>query len=442
MRRQGLQHPARLIPLLFLGVILLGTALLMLPVSSAGDGAAPWLAALFTATSAVCVTGLAVVDTPVYWSSFGQVVILLLFQVGGFGIMTGATLLGLLVSERLRLGTRLLAQAETRSLGLGDVAGVLKLVLAVTVCMELFVAVALAARLHFNYGEPWAHSAWSGLFHAVSAFNNAGFSIYSDSLVKFVSDPLMLAPIMLAIVLGGVGFPVLYELRRERGGWARWSIHSKLTLVGSGVLLLGGTLLILAFEWNSTLSGFDPASKLLAALFNSVSARTAGFNIVDVGAMQSETLAVHYVLMFIGGGSAGTAGGIKVTTFFLLGLVVWAEIRGTRDTLAFDRRISAETQRQALTVVLLGLACVAFATLALQAITDLSLDVLLFEAISAFATVGLSTGITAELPPLGQSILIGLMFVGRVGTITVATALALRRQHLPFRYPEEHPIVG
>lgn len=233
MRRQGLQHPARLIPLAFLGFILLGTLLLMLPVSAAGADGAPFLTALFTATSAVCVTGLAVVDTPVYWSTFGQSVILMLFQAGGFGMMTGATLLGLLISRRLRLGTRLLAQAETRSLGLGDVAGVLKLVLAVTVSMELIVAVAIALRLHFGYGEPWAHSAWSGLFHSVSAFNNAGFSIYSDSLIRFASDPVILGPIMLAILVGGIGFPVLYEIRRA-GGWARWSIHTKITLVGSG----------------------------------------------------------------------------------------------------------------------------------------------------------------------------------------------------------------
>lgn len=442
MRRRGLQHPARVIPLAFLSAILLGTLLLMLPISAASGASAPWLTALFTSTSAVCVTGLVVTDTPVYWSPFGQVVILGLFQIGGFGIMTGATLLGLLVSKRLRLGTRLLAQAETRSLGLGDVTGVLKLILAITVCLELAVAIALAARLHFGYGESWGHAAWSGLFHSVSAFNNAGFSIYSDSLMKFVADPLVLTPIMLAIVVGGIGFPVLYEMHRERGGWAEWSIHSKITLAGTGALLFGGAIMILAYEWNSTLAELDPFGKLLGALFHSVSARTAGFNTVDVGAMRSETLALHYVLMFIGGGSAGTAGGIKVTTFFLLGLVVWAEIRGTQDTIAFRRRISSETQRQALTVALLGVTVLAVATLALQTLTDLPLDVLLFEAISAFATVGLSTGITDDLPPAGQMILVVLMFVGRVGTITVATALALRGRHLPFRYPEEHPIVG
>lgn len=431
-------------PLAFLAVIVLGTLLLMLPASRAGDGSAPLLTALFTSTSAVCVTGLVIEDTPLYWSMFGQVVILGLFQIGGFGIMTGATLLGLLVSDRLRLGTRLVAQAETRSLGLGDVVGVLKLIVVVTLCVELLVAATLASRLHWTYGESSGLSLWNGLFHSVSAFNNAGFSTYSDSLMGFVADPLVLVPIMLAVVLGGIGFPVLYEIRRERGGWRRWSIHTRITLSGTALLLVGGTLMIALYEWNNaaTLGALGTDAKLLGALFHSISARTAGFNTVDVGSMQPETLAVHYVLMFIGGGSAGTAGGIKVTTFFLLGFVVWAEVRGAQDATAFRRRISLDVQRQALTVVLLGVTVVAIATLALQTLTDLPLNVLLFESISAFATVGLSTGITADLPGAGQLILVVLMFVGRVGTITVATALALRSRHTPYRYPQERPIVG
>ena len=422
----------------------MGTLLLMLPAARADGSSAPLLTALFTATSAVCVTGLIVVDTPVYWSGLGQVIILALFQVGGFGIMTGATLLGLLVTDRLRLGFRLLAQAETRSLGLGDVVGVLKLVLLVTVAVELLVAAMLALRLHFGYGEAWGQALWNGLFLSVSAFNNAGFSTYSDSLMSFATDAAVLVPIMAAITLGGLGFPVLYELRRSRGYWRGWSVHTKITLLGSAILVVGGTLSILYYEYanGGTLAPFDAGGRLLGALFHSVSARTAGFNTVDVGAMQPQTLAVHYVLMFIGGGSAGTAGGIKVTTFFLLGFVVWAEVRGSGDTVAFRRRISSETQRQALTIVLLGVSVLAAATLALLGVSDLPLQDLMFEAISAFATVGLSTGITAELPPSGQLILIALMFVGRVGTITVATAIALRSKHSPFRYPEERPIVG
>ena len=440
--RHGIQHPARLVPLAFLAAIALGTGLLMLPGAWAADGNAPWLTALFTATSAVCVTGLAVVDTGTAWSPFGQGVILLLFQVGGFGIMTGATLLGLLVSQRLRLATRLVAQAETRSLGLGDVMSVLKLILAVTLAVEATVAAVLTLQFHVGHGQPLGRALWNGVFHAVSAFNNAGFSTYSDSLVGFATDPVVLLPVMLAIMIGGVGFPVLFEMHRQRGGWSKWSVHTRITLAGSAFLLVAGMGAILALEWHHTLGGHGLVGKLLGAAFHSVSARTAGFNTLDVGAMASETWAIHYVLMFIGGGSAGTAGGIKVTTFFLLGFVVWAEVRGQRDVTAFNRRIAVDAQRQALTVVLLGMALLAFATLALMALTALPLEVLMFEAISAFATVGLSTGITAQLPPTAQLVLVALMFIGRVGTITVATALALRSRPRAYRYPEEHPIVG
>ena len=444
MPRTGIQHPARIVPLAFLAAICIGTVLLMLPGARAGDGAAPFMTALFTSTSAVCVTGLVVEDTPLYWSAFGQWVILGLFQVGGFGIMTGATLLGLMVAGRLGLRTRLIAQAETHSLGLGDVTGVLKLVLITTLCVEALTAGALALRLHHGYGEPVTTALWNGLFHSVSAFNNAGFSTYSDSLMGFVADPWILGPIMLAIVLGGLGFPVLYELRQRPLAWARWSIHTRITLLGTAVLIVGGTGMLALFEWHNpgTAGPLDTAGKTLAMLFHSVTARTAGFNTLDVGAMRSESLAVHYVLMFIGGGSAGTAGGIKLTTFFLLGFVVWAEIRGHRDTTVFQRRISHETQRQALTIVLLAVTVLAVATLALMALTALPLEVVMFEAISAFATVGLSTGITAALSEPAQGVLIVLMFVGRVGTITVATALALHTRPRPFRYPEECPIVG
>ena len=439
-----LQHPARLVPLAFLLTIAVGTALLMLPAARAGEGGAPFLTALFTATSAVCVTGLIVADTPAYWSGLGQGIILALFQVGGLGIMSGATLLGLLVARRLRLSTRLVAQAETRSLALGDVTSVLGLVLRVTILVELATAAVLALRLRYAYGEPWTEAIWNGLFLAVSAFSNAGFSIYSDSLMNFARDALILGPVMIAVILGGIGFPVLHDVRRNRLQAAKWSLHTKITLLGTGLLLLGGTAAVLAYEWMNpaTLGPLGPGGKLLGAAFHSAMTRSGGFNAIDIGQMRPESLAISYVLMMIGGGSAGTAGGIKVTTFLVLGLVVWAEIRGEPDVTAFGRRITRDVQRQALTVALLAVGFVAVATLALLSVSDLALDDALFETVSAFATVGLSTGVTADLPPAGQALLVGLMFLGRVGTITVATGLALRSRQTPYRYPEERPIVG
>lgn len=444
MRRPVLDHPARIVPLAFLATIVVGTCLLLLPVSSADGRVAPILTALFTATSAVCVTGLTVVDTGTYWSPFGQGVILLMFQVGGFGIMAGATLLGLMITRRMRLGRRLVAQAETKSLTLGDVKGVLWTLLGVTLLFELVVAAVISVRLHAAYGEPWGVAIWNGVFHSVSAFNNAGFSTYPDSLVRFALDPLILLPLSVAIIVSGLGFPVINELRTE---WRRpegWSIHARLTVYGTVGLLLAGFVAVLVAEWNNsaTIGDFSTGGKALNAFTHSVMSRTAGFNAVDIGQMRPETLLFTNGLMLIGGGSAGTAGGIKVTTFLLLGFVVWAEIRGRTDVTAFRRRICPDVQRQALAVVLLAVGVVGVATLAILSLTTLPLDRVLFEVISAFATVGLSTGITADLPPAAQTILVGLMFVGRVGTITVAAALALRTRHVPFRYPEERPIVG
>ncbi len=444
MQAQGIRHPARLVPIAFLVAIAIGTALLMLPMARAGPGGAPFLTALFHATSAVCVTGLVTVDTPTYWSPAGQAILLALIQVGGFGIMSGATLLGLLAGRRLRLSAQLVARAERGTLETSDMIGVLKLILFVTLTVELVVAAWLAALLHFGYGTPPARALWEGLFHSVSAFNNAGFSTYSDNLIGVRSDVLFLGPVMLAILAGALGFPVLQELRREAGTPSKWSLHTKVTLLGSFILLVAGFVAILAAEWTNpaTLGPMSLGDKLLNGAFHSVSPRTAGFNTLDMGALRVETLAVNYVLMFIGGGSAGTAGGIKVTTFFLLGLVVWSEIRGERDVAIFGRRIGNHVQRQALTIVLLAIGLVGTGTLIVLSVTDLPFEDVMFETISAFATVGLSTGITASLPPSALSVIILLMFVGRVGTITVATALALGGGRRPYRYPEERPIVG
>lgn len=433
-----------MVPLAFLAAVLVGTSLLSLPWATASGSRAPMLTALFTATSATCVTGLITVDTATYWSAFGQVVILGLIQVGGFGIMTGATLLGLLIFRRMKLGRRLIVQAETKSLQLVDVKGVLLTILRVTLTFELLVAAILTLRFHFGYSEPWSVAAWNGVFHSVSAFNNAGFSTFTDNLMGFAFDPLVLLPLCAAVIVSGLGFPVINELLIEWRTPERWSIHAKLTLLGTIGLLVLGFLGVAVAEWSNvgTFSDMSAPVKMLNAFTHSVVSRTAGFNTVDVGQMRSETLFLTDGLMLIGGGSAGTAGGIKVTTFLLLSFVVWAEVRGRSDVTAFKRRISPDVQRQALTVVLLAVGLVGVSTLAILSLTMHPLEKVLFEVVSAFATVGISTGITASLPPTAQLILIGLMFVGRVGTITVATAMALRARHVPYRYPQERPIVG
>ena len=441
---KSLLHPGRAVALVFLFAILCGTALLSLPIAHASGETGPLLAAFFTAVSAVCVTGLVVVDTGTYWSTFGQVVIMALFQLGGFGMMTLATLLGLLVNRSFRLRTKLVAQAKSHVLGLGDISSVAKLVLVVTLVMELVVMLLLTLRLHLSYGLGWGEAAWSGLFHAVSAFNNAGFSIHGDGLVRYATDGFILLPVMSAIIIGGIGFPVLNDLRRRWSDPRHWSLHTKLTLSGTAVLLVGGFMAVLLFEWSNpgTLGPMAWVDKLLSAAFVSVSARTAGFNAIDIGALTHESWALHYFLMFIGGGSAGTAGGVKVGTVAILALLVIAEIRGRADSEAFGRRVGSSAQRQAITVLVLGSAMVVLGTLVILRDTDIPTDQVIFEVISAFGTVGLSTGITADLPETSQLMLTLLMYVGRVGTITLAASLALGEHRMPYRYPEEHPIVG
>lgn len=421
--------PAQIIAFAFAVVILIGTLLLMLPVARTGPGGASVLEALFTSTSAVCVTGLIVVDTPVFWSGFGQAVILLLIQVGGFGIMTLASLLSLVLSRRMGLRTRLTAAAETKSIGIGDVRSVLVGVAVISGTMEALTATVLAVRFATAYDQPPLQAIYLGVFHAVSAFNNAGFALYSDSLIGFVTDGWVCVPIAVAVIIGGLGFPVLVELSRQVRRPRLWSLHTKMTVTMTGLLLVLSTVFMTASEWRnpSTLGVLGVPGKLLAGGFNAVMLRTAGFNSIDLAPMNEGTWLGMDVFMFIGGGSAGTAGGIKVTTFALLFFAILAEVRGEQAVNVFDRRVDARVIRQALTVALLSVAAVVGATILLAWISDLRTDEVLFEVVSAFATVGLSTGITDDLPPLGQLVLVGLMFLGRLGVLTGDVSRRLRR---------------
>lgn len=429
--------------------IAIGAGVLSLPAATAPGSETGFLQALFTSTSAVSLTGLIVVDTPVYWSGFGQGVILALIQIGGFGIMTIASLVGLVLADRIGLRGRLNAAAEVRTSGLGDVRSVVVGVFRTSLIIESVVATALAARFFLGYDEPLGRALWLGTFHAVSAFNNAGFALFSDNMIGFATDPWICIPLLIAVVLGGIGFPVLFEIARRirsraKGGRSphRWSLHTRLTLTVTGVLLVLGPTVVMLFEWSRTLGGFGFWDKMLVATFQGIMPRTAGFNSVDYADVDNATLLVTDVLMFIGGGSGGTAGGIKVTTFALLLFVILAEIRGDREVTVFDRRIDARVQRQALTVALIGVALVMLPVVALLAGTDFDLDVLLFEVVSAFATVGLSTGITAQLPGWGQMILIVLMYLGRIGSITLVSALAARDRGRRYTLPTERPFIG
>jgi potassium uptake TrkH family protein len=438
------RHPSQVVVAGFAAVIAIGTVLLSLPVAKAGPGGATIVEALFTATSAVCVTGLIVVDTGSYWTGFGELVITGLIQVGGFGFMTMATLLVMVVTRRIGLRSRLSVATETRALGLGDIRSVVVGVAKITVLFEVILAAILVARLAGSYGHPIGEAIRLGAFHSISSFNNAGFSLHQDNLIGYNQDPWILLPIAAGFICGGLGFPVLLELRRQFRRVQQWSLHTKLTVTVTAILLVGGFAFVLASEWRNpaTLANMSMPDRLLNAFFNSATTRTAGFNSLEVGDLTHGTWLGMVVLMFIGGGSAGTAGGIKVTTFALLFFVIVAEIRGERSVTVFDRQVGARVQRQALTIALLGVAGIVVATLVLTELTDHSLDRLLFEAASAFGTVGLSTGITADLPAAGEVILVMLMFFGRLGPITLASALAIRERGRLYELPEGRPIIG
>ncbi|MBQ1064218.1 potassium transporter TrkG [Micromonospora chalcea] len=443
--RRLLRKPVRLVPLGFLAVILVGTGLLMLPWATSEERYTPFVTALFTSTSAVSVTGMAVTDTPNYWNGFGLVMITVLTQLGGLGILTGASLVILAVSRQLGLRNRLLVQAETAEFGLGDVRRLLLRIAATVFVTEALMTAVVAARLFLAYDYRPGRALWSAVFHSVQAFNNGGFALYSDGLIAFSRDGWVALPLSIGAIIGGLGFPALFEAVREWRQPARWAVATKLTVWGSVVLTVFGVAYLLMAEWGNpfTIGTFDVPGKLLASFTQIALSRTGGFDVINVGRLTDESYPMLIGLMFIGGGSASTAGGIKVSTFFLLGFAIWAELRGEPDTTVGHRRVAAASQRQALTVALLSVALVAGGTVGLIGLTShVSFSAALFEVTSAFSTTGLTVGVSGQLSPPGQYVLIALMYIGRVGPLTLGSAIALNTRRRLYRYPEEQPIVG
>jgi potassium uptake TrkH family protein len=446
----AIRNPAQLVVAAFVAFILVGTLLLWLPICADGPGHIGFEDALFTSTSAATVTGLGSTDIARF-SVFGELVILMLIQVGGFGIMTIGSVLALIASHRVGLRQRMLAQAEIGAVDIGDLRRLILAIAKITVAVEVGLALILFVRFwQQGYENGPVASAYSGIFHSIASFNNAGISLYSNNMERFVGDPVVVLSVSGGFIIGGLGFPILVEFwrraaqRRKAARPTHWTLHTKITLMITAALLVFGPLVVMTFEWTNpaTLGPLDTFDKILAGWFQGVTPRTAGFNTVDIGGMNEPTLLVITTLMFIGAGPASTAGGIKVTTFAVLGFVLWSEVRGNTDMNVFNRRLPANLIRQALTVALLAIGLVVGATLAMMSIEDMALTPALFEITSAFGTVGLSTGVTGSIGASGHLLLVIVMLAGRVGPVTFVTALALRERIPAYRYPEERPIIG
>lgn len=442
--RKVLDHPTRLVLVAYLMAILVGTVLLMLPVSTRQPGSTTVVDAFFTATSAVSVTGLTVLDTGTHWTLVGQLVILMLIQIGGLGIMTLATLFALVFFGRFGLRARQAVAVETKSVSFDDLKSVLPRIVLFALIIQLLVALVVSWRLIVFHSESLLTGAYHGVFIAISAFNNAGFAPYSRNLEGFIGDPWLLLTVSLAVILGGLGFPVVLELFRRWRDPRSWSILTRVTVVMTGSLLFLGTVAFWFAEHDraETFAGLGAPQQIVASFFSSTMTRTAGFNAVPQQELQPESLLLTNVFMFIGGGSAGTAGGIKVTTIGLLLFVVWAEMRGRSDSSIGNRRISVAGQRQALSIVTLSAAAVGVFTFVIMALTSFTFEQVLFEVVSAFGTVGLSLGITADLPDPAKVLIAILMLTGRIGPLTLAVALAARSKVSLVRLPEERMIVG
>jgi trk system potassium uptake protein len=446
-RRRRALPPALALIVGFLILIAGGTLVLMLPISNAaGEWTSP-ITALFTATSAVCVTGLVVVDTGTHWSGFGHVVIVSLIQAGGFGIMTSSSLLLLLVvRRRTRLRDRVLVQESVGRGELGDVTGFVKRVAVFTLLAEGLAILPLAWSF-FNAGFDAPVALWYGLFHSVSAFNNAGFDLMGQvgqsSLRGFVGDFGLLGVVGVLIILGGLGYAIVEDVYRNRR-WTTLALETKVVVLTTVMLLVIGTVAIGIAEWENpaTLGALPTEQRALNAVFESVTLRTAGFSALDTGALLESSIFIVMALMFIGGASGSTAGGIKVNTFSVLLIAIVSTARGLPSAMAFGRRIQHVVVYRALSVALLSIAFLFAVGYLVELLSPHDFLDVLFEVVSAFGTVGASRGITGDMPELAQLVLAFAMFVGRLGPLTLVIALAARQRPVSYRPAVESMRIG
>ena len=448
--------PARFAILVFSSLVALFTLLLSLPAASADGQWTPFADALFTAVSTICVTGLSTVNMGTHWSPFGHVLIYLGVNVGALGVLTLASILGMIISKRLGLRAKLLAAGDTNPLRmhggpvnegqtvrLGEVALLLRTVALSTVVIEAVLAVLLYPSLLAGGVHP-VTALWEAPYFAAMAFTNTGFVPNAEGLAPFAHDYLFMSVLMLGVFLGSIGFPVIFTLWRHQWHVRQWSLHAKLTIITTVLLFFAGAIVFVVLEYGNprTFGSMDAWDTTFQAFFLSAMTRSGGFNVIDIGDLYGSSLLVGSMLMFVGGGSASTAGGIKVTTLAVLALAVWSEAKGRPSVEVFRRRIPSDVLRVALSVVAWGATIVAVATIAITQLTKADLGAVLFEVISGFATVGLSTGLTKELSTPAVLVLAVTILMGRVGTVTLAAAVAATSRSQLYSLPVERPIVG
>ena len=456
LRNLTTTSPARFAVLVFASLILLFTALLSLPAASADGRRLALVDALFTAVSTICVTGLSTVDIATTFSPFGKVVIFIGVNIGGMGVLTLASILGLVISKRLGLRAKLIAASDSNPLRthggpvnegqtvrLGEVGQLLRTVALSTLLIEGVVALALYPALLLAGIGP-LEALWEAPFYSAMAFTNTGFTPNPGGLEPFADDYILLTILMIAVFLGSIGFPVIYALFKHYWHVRRWPLHTKLTLITTVLLFFAGAAAFLALEFNNpkTFGSMDAWDTTFQAFFLSAMTRSGGFAVVDIGELYGSSLIVGCMLMFVGGGSASTAGGIKVTTLAVLALAVWSEAKGRQSVEAFGRRIPSDVQRVALSVVAWGATIVALSTIVIAQISHAPIADVLFDVISGFATVGLSTGLTAELSDPAVLVMALTIFMGRIGTVTLAAAVAATSRSQLYSLPVERPIVG
>lgn len=449
--------PSRFAIVIFAGLILIFTLLFSLPVARAGEGSgAPLHDAFFTAVSVICVTGLATVDMATYWSPFGNALVFIGVNIGGVGVLTLASILGLVISRRLGLRSKLIAASDTnpsrihvgpvaerQAVKLGEVGGLLATVAISALVIEVSIAIAMIPSM-LAAGYDALHSIWYSMYYSAMAFTNTGFSPNPGGLAPFALDYWMQTLLMIGVFLGSLGFPVIFALARAWRTPRKWSLHVKLTITTTVILFVLGAAMFVLLEHSNpkTYGQLEAGPTVFQSLFMSAMTRSGGFSTINMHDLYGSSMLVSSMLMFIGGGSASTAGGIKVTTLAVLFLAAVAEARGAPSMEAFGRRIPRDMLRLSVSVVLWGATIVAVSSIVILQITKQPFEYVLFDVISAFATCGLSTGLTAELPPEGVYVMAATMFMGRVGTVTLAAALAASQRRQLFKRPEERPIVG